>query len=139
MFVWSRDPCPATFTRSVVDTERERKRPGIWRATASRPATHRRRVGGDENWDHGNRRGPRALLIRYRMGIFSALAGDLMFFMALVYGLLLPSVPLAIFDPRGALYGRLATARHPARPLHQHRDSSRVFGHHGDRAPPALP
>ncbi len=74
---------PATFTRSVVDTERERKDPGF----GGRPPVDRRPTGGgggDENWDHGHGRGPRALLIRYRMGIFSALAGDLMFFMALV-------------------------------------------------------
>ena len=75
---------PATFTRSVVDTERERKDPGF----GGRPPVDRRPTGGgggDENWDHHRRgRGPRALLIRYRMGIFSALAGDLMFFMALV-------------------------------------------------------
>src|SRR6478752_2025624 len=74
---------PATFTRSVVDTERERKDPGF----GGRPPVDRRPTGGgggDENWDHHrNGRGPRALLTRYRMGIFSALAGDLSFIMAL--------------------------------------------------------
>ncbi|HEY3990259.1 MAG TPA: cytochrome c oxidase subunit 3 [Acidobacteriaceae bacterium] len=76
---------PATFTpRSVVDVDRERKDPGF----GGRPPVDRRPTGGgggDENWDHHRHgRGPRALLTRYRMGIFSALAGDLMFFMALV-------------------------------------------------------
>ena len=48
---------------------------------------------------HG--RGPRALLIRYRMGIFSALAGDLMFFMALVTAFFFRQ-STGHFDPRGA-------------------------------------
>jgi cytochrome c oxidase subunit 3 len=74
---------PATFTRSTVETER--KDPGI----GGRPPVDRRPTGGgggDENWDRrrGGRRGPRELLIRYRMGVLFALAGDLMFFVALV-------------------------------------------------------
>jgi cytochrome c oxidase subunit III len=91
---------PATFTRSVVDAERERKDPGF----GGRPPVDRRPTGGgggDENWDHGNRRGPRALLMRYRMGIFSALAGDLMFFMALVTAFFFRQSS-GHFDPRGA-------------------------------------
>ncbi len=74
---------PATFTRHP--TEIERKDPGI----GGKPPVDRRPTGGGgdgENWDnqpHG-RNGPRELLIRYRLGVMFALAGDLMFFVALV-------------------------------------------------------
>lgn len=74
---------PATFTRHQPETER--KDPGI----GGKPPVDRRPTGGGgdgENWDnqpHG-RGGPRELLIRYRLGILFALAGDLMFFVALV-------------------------------------------------------
>jgi len=74
---------PATFTRHP--TEIERKDPGI----GGKPPVDRRPTGGGgdgENWDnqpHG-RHGPRELLIRYRLGVMFALAGDLMFFVALV-------------------------------------------------------
>jgi cytochrome c oxidase subunit 3 len=95
---------PATFTpRSVVDVDRERKDPGF----GGRPPVDRRPTGGgggDENWDHHRHgRGPRALLTRYRMGIFSALAGDLMFFMALVTAFLFRQSS-GHFDPRGGAY-----------------------------------
>jgi cytochrome c oxidase subunit 3 len=74
---------PATFTRHP--TEIERKDPGI----GGKPPVDRRPTGGGgdgENWDNQpqGRRGPRELLIRYRLGVMFALAGDLMFFVALV-------------------------------------------------------
>lgn len=74
---------PATFTRNPVDVER--RDPGI----GGKPPVDRRPTGGGgdgENWDnqpHG-RRGPRELLVRYRLGILFGLSGDLMFFVALV-------------------------------------------------------
>lgn len=74
---------PATFTRNQVEIER--KDPG----TGGKPPLDRRPTGGGgdgENWgDHSDgRHGPRELLIRYRLGVIFALAGDLMFFVALV-------------------------------------------------------
>jgi cytochrome c oxidase subunit 3 len=74
---------PATFTRHPVETER--KDTGI----GGKPPVDRRPTGGgggDENWDsrHSGRRGPRELLIRYRMAVFSGLAGDFVFFAVLV-------------------------------------------------------
>jgi cytochrome c oxidase subunit III len=74
---------PATFTRTPVDTDR--KNPGI----GGKPPLDQRPTGGGgdgDNWDNRppGRRGPRALLRRYRMVLFFALAGDLMFFMPLV-------------------------------------------------------
>jgi cytochrome c oxidase subunit 3 len=74
---------PATFTRNQVEIER--KDPGI----GGKPPVDRRPTGGGgdgENWDNqpSGRRGPRELLIRYRLGVLFALAGDLMFFVALV-------------------------------------------------------
>ena len=74
---------PATFTRHPVEIER--KDTGI----GGKPPLDRRPTGGGgdgDNWDnrpHG-RRGPRELLTRYRLGVLFALAGDLMFFVALV-------------------------------------------------------
>ena len=75
---------PATITRTPVDTPR--KSPGI----GGKPPVHHRPTGGGgdgENWDHRpqGRRGPGELLGRYRMGLFFALAGDLVFFSALVF------------------------------------------------------
>lgn len=74
---------PATFTRNQVEIER--KDPGI----GGKPPVDRRPTGGGgdgENWDNQpqGRRGPRELLIRYRLGVLFALAGDLMFFIALI-------------------------------------------------------
>jgi cytochrome c oxidase subunit 3 len=74
---------PATFTRNQVEIER--KDPGI----GGKPPLDRRPTGGGgdgDNWDNQpqGRRGPRELLIRYRLGVLFALAGDLMFFVALV-------------------------------------------------------
>jgi cytochrome c oxidase subunit 3 len=74
---------PATFTRAPIDTER--KEPGF----GGKPPVDRRPTGGNgdgENWENRRpgRRGPREVLSRYRMLLFFALAGDLMFFVALV-------------------------------------------------------
>jgi cytochrome c oxidase subunit III len=74
---------PATFTRTPIDTER--KDPGF----GGKPPVDRRPTGGNgdgENWDNQRpgRRGPREMLSRYRMALLFALAGDLMFFIALV-------------------------------------------------------
>lgn len=74
---------PVTFTRNQVEIER--KDPGI----GGKPPVDRRPTGGGgdgDNWDNQpqGRRGPRELLIRYRLGVLFALAGDLMFFVALV-------------------------------------------------------
>lgn len=74
---------PATFTRTPADTER--KDPGI----GGKPPVSRRPTGGGgdgDNWDNqpSGRRGPRELLTRYRLMVLFALAGDMMFFVALV-------------------------------------------------------
>jgi cytochrome c oxidase subunit 3 len=74
---------PATFTRHPVEIER--KDTGI----GGKPPLDRRPTGGGgdgDNWENrpSGRRGPRELLIRYRLGVLFALAGDLMFFVALV-------------------------------------------------------
>lgn len=74
---------PATFTRNQVEIDR--KDPGI----GGKPPLDRRPTGGGgdgENWDNHpqGRRGPRELLIRYRLGVLFGLVGDLMFFVALV-------------------------------------------------------
>jgi cytochrome c oxidase subunit III len=74
---------PATFTRAPTETER--KDPGF----GGKPPVDRRPTGGNgdgENWDNQRpgRRGPREILSRYRMALLFALAGDLMFFIALV-------------------------------------------------------
>jgi cytochrome c oxidase subunit 3 len=73
---------PSTFTRYPVETER--KDPGI----GGKPPVDRRPTGGggngdDDEWKRMGRSGPRELLRRFRFGIFSVLAGDMMFFLAL--------------------------------------------------------
>lgn len=73
---------PTTFTRAPAETERRDTGFG------GKPPLDRRPTGGGgdgEDWDkrHPKGRGPRELLTRYRMGIFFALAADLMFFVAL--------------------------------------------------------
>ncbi len=74
---------PATFTPRPL-TEIERKDPGF----GGKPPLDKRPTGGggegDNGDDHLRRRGPRELLERYRLGLFFMLAGDLMFFIALV-------------------------------------------------------
>ena len=74
---------PATITRTPVNVER--KDPG----TGGKPPVHHRPTGGGgdgDNWDNRppGRRGPREMLARYRMLLFFALAGDMMFFAVIV-------------------------------------------------------
>lgn len=74
---------PVTFTRNPVEIER--KDPG----TGGKPPLDRRPTGGGGDGENGGdhpegNHGPRELLIRYRLGVIFALAGDLMFFVALV-------------------------------------------------------
>ncbi len=74
---------PATFTPRP-QVEIERKDPGF----GGKPPLDKRPTGGGGEGDNGDdglrRRGPRELLDRYRLGLFFMLAGDLMFFIALV-------------------------------------------------------
>jgi cytochrome c oxidase subunit III len=89
---------PATFTRTPTDIER--KDTGI----GGKPPVDRRPTGGgggDDNWDDHSRgqHGPRELLSRYRLGLFFALAGDLMFFIALVSAFFVHQ-NAGHFDPR---------------------------------------
>jgi cytochrome c oxidase subunit 3 len=73
---------PATFTRTPAETER--KEPGI----GGKPPVDRRPTGGGggggDDDSKNERRGPRELLLRIRFFVFSALAGDTMFFAVLV-------------------------------------------------------
>ncbi|HZZ38161.1 MAG TPA: cytochrome c oxidase subunit 3 [Acidobacteriaceae bacterium] len=74
---------PATFTRHQVETERRDTGYG------GKPPVDRRPTGGgggDENWDSrpSGRRGPREQLVRFRLAMFSGLAGDFVFFAVLV-------------------------------------------------------
>ncbi len=89
---------PATFTRTPAEIDR--KDTGI----GGKPPVDRRPTGGgggDDNWDNHpqGRRGPRELLTRYRLGLFFALAGDLMFFIALVSAFFVRQ-NAGHFDPR---------------------------------------
>jgi len=89
---------PATFTRTPAEIDR--KDTGI----GGKPPVDRRPTGGgggDDNWDNHpqGRRGPRELLTRYRLGVFFALAGDLMFFIALVSAFFVRQ-NAGHFDPR---------------------------------------
>lgn len=90
---------PATFTRAPVEIER--KHTGI----GGKPPVDRRPTGGggggDDNWENRRpgRRGPRELLNRFRLGLFFALAGDLMFFIALVSAFFVRQTA-GHFDPR---------------------------------------
>jgi cytochrome c oxidase subunit 3 len=73
---------PIAFTRAPAEIER--KEPGI----GGKPPVDRRPTGGgggggDDDWQHP-RKGPRERLQRIRFFVFSALAGDMMFFAALV-------------------------------------------------------
>ncbi len=73
---------PIAFTRAPAEIER--KEPGI----GGKPPVDRRPTGGgggggDDDWQHP-RKGPRERLQRSRFFVFFALAGDMMFFSALV-------------------------------------------------------
>ncbi|HEY6446951.1 MAG TPA: cytochrome c oxidase subunit 3 [Acidobacteriaceae bacterium] len=74
---------PATFTRHQVETERRDTGYG------GKPPLDRRPTGGgggDENWDSrpSGRRGPRELLMRYRLAVLSILTADFVFFAVLI-------------------------------------------------------
>lgn len=79
---------PATIT--PIGTERDKKRSldDHDHGSGRRPPTDKRTGGGGDgdNWNDRaeGRRGPRERLGRYRLAVFFALAGDLMFFMAIV-------------------------------------------------------
>ena len=79
---------PATITPNKTEQERKRRVEDHDNGSGRRPPTDKRTGGGgdNDNWNdrpHG-RRGPYERLHRYRMGIFFALASDLMFFVAIV-------------------------------------------------------
>src|ERR1700726_97217 len=79
---------PATITPNKTDQERKRRLEDNDNGSGRRPPTDKRTGGGgdNDNWSdrpHGAR-GPGEKLRRYRLGVFFALAGDLMFFVALV-------------------------------------------------------
>lgn len=88
---------PVTFTRIPADTER--KDTGI----GGKPPASRRPTGGGgdgDNWDgQRGRNGPRQLLTRWRLGIFFALIGDMMFFVAIVSTFFVSQAG-GHFDPR---------------------------------------
>ena len=80
-------------TITPIDADRERKRRGedYDHGSGRRPPNDKndKRTGGGgegDNWNNRptGRRGPRERLGRYRLGMFFALAGDMMFFTALV-------------------------------------------------------
>ncbi|WP_263365704.1 cytochrome c oxidase subunit 3 [Edaphobacter bradus] len=79
---------PPTIT--PINTEREKKHrlDDHDGGHGRRPPTDKRTGGGGDNdsWNDRpqGRRGPREKLSRYRMAVFFALAGDLMFFIAIV-------------------------------------------------------
>ena len=74
---------PATFTRHQVEIERKDTGYG------GKPPLDRRPTGGgggDENWDSrpSGRRGPREMLMRYRLAVLSILTADFVFFAVLI-------------------------------------------------------
>lgn len=79
---------PTTITPTHVEQKPRRHVDDHDHGSGRRPPTDKRTGGGgdSDNWgDRSNgRRGPRERLARYRMGIFFALASDLMFFVAIV-------------------------------------------------------
>ena len=79
---------PATITPNKTDQERKRRLEDHDNGSGRRPPTDKRTGGGgdNDNWNErsNSRRGPYERLHRYRMGIFFALASDLMFFVAIV-------------------------------------------------------
>jgi cytochrome c oxidase subunit III len=79
---------PATITPNKTDKERNRRLEDNDNGSGRRPPTDKRTGGGgdNDNWNDrpNSRRGPYERLHRYRMGVFLALASDLMFFVAIV-------------------------------------------------------
>jgi cytochrome c oxidase subunit 3 len=79
---------PAIITPNKTDQERKRRLEDNDGGSGRRPPTDKRTGGGGDgdNWNDrpDSRRGPYERLHRYRMGIFFALASDLMFFIAIV-------------------------------------------------------
>lgn len=79
---------PATITPTDVERERKRRVDDHDNGSGRRPPTDKRTGGGGDgdNWNDRpqGRRGPRERLARYRLAVFFALAGDLMFFVAIV-------------------------------------------------------
>jgi cytochrome c oxidase subunit III len=80
---------PATITPNKTEQERKRRLEDHDNGSGRRPPTDKRTGGGGDNNDNWNdrsqgRRGPYERLRRYRMGIFFALASDLMFFVAII-------------------------------------------------------
>jgi cytochrome c oxidase subunit 3 len=74
---------PATITPSPVEVEKKHT------GGSGRPPTDRKPTGGGGDGDNWNdrpagKRGPREALAKYRLGLFFALAGDLMFFVAMI-------------------------------------------------------
>jgi cytochrome c oxidase subunit 3 len=80
---------PAIITPNKTEQDRKRRVEDHDNGHGRRPPTDKRTGGGGDNNDnwgdrsHG-RRGPHERLTRYRMGVFFALASDLMFFVAIV-------------------------------------------------------
>jgi cytochrome c oxidase subunit 3 len=79
---------PATITPNKTEPDRKRRLEDHDNGAGRRPPTDKRTGGGgdNDNWNDRSqgRRGPNERLHRYRMGIFFALASDLMFFIAIV-------------------------------------------------------
>jgi cytochrome c oxidase subunit III len=79
---------PATITPNKTEQERNRRLDDHDNGSGKRPPTDKRTGGGgdNDNWNDrpNGRRGPNERLGRYRMGVFFALASDIMFFVAIV-------------------------------------------------------
>lgn len=79
---------PAIITPNKTDQDKRRRVEDHDNGAGRRPPTDKRTGGGgdNDNWSDrpDGRSGPHERLNRYRMGIFFALASDLMFFVAIV-------------------------------------------------------
>ena len=79
---------PSIITPTHTEREKKRRLDDHDSGHGRRPPTDKRTGGGgdNDNWNDRpeGRRGPRERLARYRMGLFFGLAGDLMFFVAIV-------------------------------------------------------
>ncbi|HEV2709811.1 MAG TPA: cytochrome c oxidase subunit 3 [Edaphobacter sp.] len=79
---------PTTITPTSTEPKPKRRLEDHDHGSGRRPPTDKRTGGGGDgdNWNErpSGHRGPRERLVRYRMGIFFALASDLMFFVAIV-------------------------------------------------------